>query len=147
MLPQALHDVIHANETLLWWLAGTSLLTFIATLLLVPLLLTNLPADYFCHGKRHRAPWAHHHPLIRGVLLIGKNILGTLFFMAGLLMLFLPGQGLLTMVMGIVLLDLPGKYRLESWLISRRPILRGINWLRLRAGKPLLIIGREEEHS
>lgn len=143
MLPQALHDFLLANETLLWWLAGSSVFTFFATLILVPILLVRLPADYFAHGKRHRAPWAHHHPLIRGVLLAGKNILGALFLMAGFLMLFLPGQGLLTMVMALVLLDLPGKYKLERWLIARRGISQGVNWLRQRTGRPLFIIGKK----
>ncbi len=140
MLPQTLHDALLAHQTLLWWLAGTSVFVFIGTLILVPILLIRLPTDYFAHGKRHPAPWANQHPLIRGILLVGKNILGALFLMAGVTMLFLPGQGLLTIVMGIVLLDLPVKYRLERWIISHRPILQGINWLRLRAGKPLLII-------
>ena len=143
MLPQAVHDALLGHQTLLWWLAVTSVLACIGTLTLVPLLLVRLPTDYFAHGKRHPAPWGHHHPLIRGILLVGKNIVGALFLLAGLIMLFLPGQGLLTMVMGIILLDLPGKYRFERWLISHRPILHGINWLRLRAGKPLLILGKE----
>ncbi len=141
MLPQALHDFIQTHHTLLWWLAGSSVFTFIGTLVLVPILLVRLPPDYFAHGKRQPAPWAHHHPLIRAALLVGKNILGLLFLLAGIFMLFLPGQGLLTMVMGVVLLDLPGKYRLERWLIAHRPIHEGVNWLRQRAGRPLLIIG------
>jgi hypothetical protein len=142
MLPQALHELILAHETLLWWLAGASLFLFIATLFLVPILVVRLPTDYFTHTKRHPLPWRHHHPFIRAILLAGKNILGSLFLLTGLLMLFLPGQGLLTMVMGIVLLDLPVKYRLQRWLISRGPILRAINWLRRRAGRPLLLVDK-----
>lgn len=143
MLLQTVHDALLAHQTLLWWLAGTSVLAFIGTLILVPILLIRLPTDYFAHGKRHPAPWAHHRPLIRGIFLVGKNIVGALFLMVGVTMLILPGQGLLTIVMAIVLLDLPIKYRLERWLISRRPILRSINWLRLRAGRPLLILGKD----
>ena len=144
MVPQALHDILLAHHPLFWWLAGTSVLTFVGTLILVPVLLVRLPTNYFALNKRHPAPWAHHHPLIRGFLLVGKNILGALFFMTGFALLFLPGQGLLTMVMGIVLLDLPIKYRLERWLITRRPILHSINWLRLRAGRPQLIVSKIE---
>ncbi len=29
---------------------------------------------------------------------------------------------------------------LERWLVTRRPILRTINWLRTRRGKPPLVI-------
>ncbi|PLX48627.1 MAG: hypothetical protein C0613_10550 [Desulfobulbaceae bacterium] len=140
-------DSILAHETLLWWLAGTSLLTFIATLILVPFFLVRLPADYFAHDKRLHVPWAANHPVLRPALLFIKNCVGLLFLLAGILMLFLPGQGLLTMVMGVVLLDIPGKYRLESWLISHRPILRSINWLRRRAGRPQLILDAKKTTS
>ncbi len=139
LLPQALLDAVHAHQALLWWLAGSSLFTFIGTLILVPFLLTRLPADYFTHGKRHRAPWADQHPLVRFFLLACKNFLGLIFFLAGIIMLFLPGQGLLTMVMGIVLLDLPGKYKMERWLIAKPSIFKSINWLRQRSGHPPLL--------
>lgn len=134
-----MHSIL-AHETLLWWLAGTSLFTFVATLIIVPFFLVRLPADYFAHAKRLHLPWVAHHPVLRAILLFIKNCVGLVFLLAGILMLFLPGQGLLTLVMGIVLLDIPGKYRLESRLISHPPILRSINWLRRRAGRPQLII-------
>jgi len=57
---------------------------------------------------------------------------------AGIAMLVLPGQGVLTIVIGIMLLDFPGKYRFERSLAARRPVLRSINWLRRRANRPLL---------
>ncbi|MBU0682478.1 MAG: hypothetical protein KKD73_13760 [Proteobacteria bacterium] len=135
-----MHTFLHAHHTLLLWLAGSSVFTFVGTLILVPILLVRLPTDYFAHGKRHPAPWVHHHPLIRFILIFGKNMLGALFLLVGFFMLFLPGQGLLTMVMGVVFLDLPGKYRLERWLISHRAILKSVNWLRLKAHRPVLII-------
>lgn len=143
LLPQALFDAIHAHKTLLWWLAGSSLFTFVATLVLVPFLLTRLPTDYFVHRKRHRAPWADQHPIVRLLLVVGKNLLGIIFLMAGFLMLFLPGQGLLTIVMGIALLDLPGKYKLERWLIARPAIFKSINWLRQRSGRSPLLSQRK----
>jgi UPF0716 family protein affecting phage T7 exclusion len=69
---------------------------------------------------------------VRICILIGKNLLGGLLMIAGLAMLVLPGQGLLTLFVGFLLIDFPGKYRLEKWLIRRRYILRPINWLRAR---------------
>jgi hypothetical protein len=53
---------------------------------------------------------------------------------AGLVMLVVPGQGLLTIVVGLMLLDFPGKYRLERWLATRPKVWQSINWLRRRAG-------------
>jgi hypothetical protein len=56
----------------------------------------------------------------------------------GVAMLVLPGQGVLTIITGLLLLDFPGKYRFERWLVRRGPVLRGVNWLRDRAGRQAL---------
>ncbi len=128
------------NETVLWWLAAASVVTFVATVVLVPLLIARIPADYFAHGKRHHMPWAEHHAAVRAFLLIAKNVLGCVFIAVGVVLLLLPGQGLLTILVGILLLDFPGKYKLERWLITRRPVLRSVDWLRRRAGKSALVL-------
>ena len=128
-------DWIRAHDTALWWLAGASAVAFIASLIVVPLIVVRIPDDYFAHGNRHRAPWADWHPVVRAILLLGKNALGLLFILVGIAMLVLPGQGILTMAIGILLLDFPGKYWLERWVVTRRPVLRSINWLRKRAAR------------
>jgi hypothetical protein len=69
------------------------------------------------------------------VVIVAKNLLGILLALAGLVMLVVPGQGLLTLVAGLMLVDFPGKYRLERWLATRPPVWRSINWLRRRAGR------------
>jgi hypothetical protein len=57
---------------------------------------------------------------------------------AGLVMLVVPGQGLLTLAVGLMLMDFPGKFRLERWLATRGPVWRSLNWLRKRARRPPL---------
>ena len=54
-------------------------------------------------------------------------------------LLLLPGQGILTIAMGLVTADFPGKRRIERWLVARPGILKSLNWVRARAGRPLLI--------
>jgi hypothetical protein len=56
-------------------------------------------------------------------------------------MLFIPGQGLLTIFMGLVLIDYPKKYILERKLVKTPVVLKGINWLRKKANKPPLNVG------
>ena len=124
---------IQTHETLLWWLAAVSMVTFVATLIAVPILVARIPSDYFAHRRRHRTPWAEHHPAVRAMLMTAKNVLGGVFIVVGIAMLVLPGQGVLTIVIGIMLLDFPGKYRLERSVVASRPVLRSINWLRRRA--------------
>ncbi len=133
-------EYIQSHETAMLWLAVGSVASFLGTLILVPLLVVRIPEDYFSHARRRHPPWANRHPVIRGILLVLKNLLGVIFVLAGILMLVLPGQGLLTILIGIILLDFPGKFRLERWLISHQPILKSINWLRVRAKRRPLIV-------
>jgi hypothetical protein len=121
-------------DVLLWWLFAASLALLLLTPLLVGWLVVRLPRDYFSAHRRRPAPWLERYPSLRPVLLVGKNLLGLVLVLAGLVMLVVPGQGLLTLVVGVMLLDFPGKYRLEWWLATRPPVWRAINWLRKRAG-------------
>ena len=56
----------------------------------------------------------------------------------GIVMLALPGQGVLTVLIGISLTNFPGKYALERKLVSQPSVFNAINWLRKRSGKPPL---------
>jgi len=124
----------------LGWLAAASALMFAVSILVIPLVAARIPADYFCAHRRGPTGWRKRHPGLRLCVLVLKNVLGLALFLAGVLMLFLPGQGLLTIFLGIMLMDFPGKYRLERYLISRGPVLRGINWLRQRSGVAPLVV-------
>jgi hypothetical protein len=68
-----------------------------------------------------------------------KNTLGGCLLVAGIFMLVLPGQGILTILAALALLDFPGKRKLEMSILHRPAVLKSINWLRRRAGRePLL---------
>ncbi len=131
---------IQGNETIVWWLVASSAVTFTMSLFLVPMLVVRIPADYFNHEKRRSKKPEKYPPAIRIIVLIIKNILGLALFLAGILMLVLPGQGLFTMFVGILMMNFPGKYKLERWIIEFGPILKSVNWLRRRAGHGPLII-------
>ncbi|MBN1465273.1 hypothetical protein JXA02_05895 [candidate division KSB1 bacterium] len=126
------------NRILLLIFAVISAVTFVGTLIATPILIVRLPADYFAHQGRRRKPWLQLHPLLRVVMLLGKNMLGVILLLAGVMMLVLPGQGILTILIGMTLIDFPGKFRLERWVVKRQPVRRSINWLRFRAGRPAL---------
>lgn len=132
-------DWIGDHDTLLWWLTAVSVVMFFGSLLAMPILAARIPADYFAQEERPASMWVGHHPALRISLMICKNLLGVVLILAGLAMLVMPGQGLLSMLIGLLLLDLPGKYRFEKWLISRPRIRASINWLRGRRGKPPLV--------
>ena len=68
------------------------------------------------------------------MLVVLKNALGLVLVILGFIMLFTPGQGLLTLLAGSLLMNFPGKYQLERWLVLRPGVLRALNWLRHRGG-------------
>lgn len=138
-------DWIEHHRTLLWYSGTASVVLFIASILIIPPLIVRIPPDYFAHADRPPSQWAKQMRVVRICILIGKNLLGGLLMIAGLAMLLLPGQGLLTLFVGFLLLDFPGKYRLEKWLIRRRYILGPINWLRTRRHRaPLHVTALEK---
>ncbi|MDR4515223.1 PGPGW domain-containing protein [Nitrosomonas sp.] len=116
-----------------------SLISFIASLAIIPVILIRLPHDYFdISVPRH---WMkNHHPILRIFGLIAKNILGGIFLLAGFIMLFLPGQGILTMLIGLSFIDFPRKRLLEARIIEQPMILRTINTMRQRYKKPPLTL-------
>lgn len=132
---------LDGREALFGAIMAISLLAFFGTLLLVPWILVRLPADYFSLHREKRVPVKpvkRQHVVVRVVLLIGKNLLGAVLLLMGVAMLVLPGQGLLTVLIGLLLIDFPGKYRVQRYLVTRRPVLRSINWLRRRRGRQTL---------
>ncbi len=119
-------------EDLLWWGTGFSLATLVATVVTVPWVVGRLPPDYFSQPRRAVLPQDRSFP---GLLLMGaKNLLGAVLLLMGFVMLFTPGQGLLTLLVGLLLMNFPGKYRLERALVAQPGVFRGLNWLRRRQG-------------
>lgn len=118
-----------SQETELW-LAVTVLSVgfFVGTLIAIPILCVRLPEDYFVRPLKHRAPWK----------VVLRTIAAVIFIAAGVAMLVLPGQGILTILLGISLLDFPAKRAWQRRLLLRRTVLRTINGIRRRAGRPPL---------
>jgi len=127
-------DWIHQHAALI---VAFSVVVFCGSLVVIPILLARMPADYFLHARRE-SPLARLHPALRVLALIVKNGVGGLLLLAGFVMLFTPGQGVLSMLIGITLLDLPGKRKLELSLVRRPHVLKGINWIRRKAHRPPL---------
>lgn len=111
-------------------IAAASLLLFLGSLIVLPILIARIPADYFVRRRASALPFSRAHPVLRILLLVVKNLVGAVFLVAGLIMLFTPGQGILAILVGVTLLDIPGKRRLELAIIRRPHILKAVNWIR-----------------
>jgi hypothetical protein len=132
-------DWVRSHHAVMWWSGTASLVMFVGTLLIVPVLLVKMPANYFTAPLSEEPDdWRGERPVLRWAGRIAKNLLGLVLVVTGLAMLVLPGQGLLTILLGITLLDLPGKRRLEIALLRQRGVSRAVNWLRRRRHQPPL---------
>lgn len=127
---------IQEHEGLLALIGGLGFLMFIGSIAAIPVIIAWMPEDYFVRissRQLRRRPF-------RQVLHVLKNILGAVLLLSGILLLLLPGQGILTMVIGISLIDFPGKHRLQLRLVRMPKIRQSIQWIRAKVHhKPLLI--------
>lgn len=120
---------------MLHWLGLVSLLTFVISLAVIPWLISALPPDYFV---RHISVPQVKNPKTRfrgSCWFVARNLLGGMLFLAGLAMLFLPGQGILTIVIGISLMAFPGKHRFLATLTGRSAVQNGLDWMRIKTGR------------
>ena len=118
-----------------------TLITFVLSIVICIVVIIRIPQDYFV-GDHPPAAWANRPALLRWPLLIGKNLLGVFLILLGIVMSFpgVPGQGILTILLGAMLVDFPGKRRAEKWLLRRRGIMKTINRIRSRYGRPPLLL-------
>jgi hypothetical protein len=126
------------NPALLAVLSAASIALFVASLLAIPWFVARLPADYFCLHRDRPSLLHVENPSLRKLLKVGKNLLGALLLLAGIAMLLLPGQGIITILVSLVLLDFPGKRRFLSRLVARPHVAKTLNGIRRRRGEPPL---------
>ncbi len=125
-------NALAGNSFFLIALSGLSFVTFAVSLVILPLIIARIPGDYFLEttpGFLQTLPL-----LPRICLLVIKNMAGVVLMATGIIMLFIPGQGLLTIIVGVALMNFPGKKRLELMLLRMRKIRRVLNWIRKKKG-------------
>ena len=115
--------------------------SFSISLAIVSVIMVKIPPDYF-KEDRPRELFADKPPAVRYLLIAGKNLLGFVLVVLGIIMSVpgVPGQGILTILLGVMLLDFPGRRRLEHKLVSRPQVLNTINKLRHKFDKPKLVL-------
>ena len=128
------------NSDLLFLLGSLSIFILIISVFMMVLIISFLPEDYFKSENRNLISSVQNsrYPLLKLLVLITKNFFGVLLLLSGILMLLLPGQGILTIITGLVFMDYPGKYKFERKLLRQKGVINSINWIRSRLGKPSL---------
>lgn len=134
-------DQIDQYEGLLIYVGISSIVLFLGSVILIPLIIAYLPHDYFVRAIK---------PFKRLNLLhmagrVAKNSIGAIFLLAGFIMLFIPGQGILTILLGLSLINFPGKRRLETRILNMPKAKRLIRWCRKKSRREPLIIPEQAE--
>ena len=117
------------------WLGLLSVSTFIGSLLAIPWIIARLPANYFIRHRQQVEERHERHPLMAKVILVTRNTIGFIFFLAGIAMLVLPGQGIITIVIGLSFMDFPKKHDVVDFLLHRPRVIKFLNWIRRKEKK------------
>lgn len=113
------------------WLLSVSLsiALYVGIALAIPIVLARIPADFFARPPRKHALFIH---VLRGAV-------GMIFVAAGIAMLFLPGPGILTIILGLSIAGGEVAARGVRRLIARPSVLSAINAVRAKRGRPPLV--------
>lgn len=124
---QSLLDMASAHKGALLASVAISVVLFVASLIVVPRLVARAPEDYFTRESGQRGSLAGR---------IVRNVLGVACMVGGILMIFIPGPGILTLVIGLSLVDVPGKRKVVRRIVQRPTVWNALAHLRERAGSP-----------
>lgn len=113
-----------AHKELAIVFTAASVLMFVGSLAAVPWLIGRAPRDFFTRDEGARKS------KLSTPLKVLKNLAGVVLVGAGVAMLLLPGQGILTVVVGLALLDIPGKHALLVRLAKRPSVMKALNYFR-----------------
>lgn len=119
--------------TVAWpWLTAGSFVfgvtSLVAAVFALPGVLARIPPDYFVADQ----------PPDSGPGRVLRNLIGWPLLLVGIVLIPLPGQGLLTVLAGLALADVPGKRRLALFMLRSGPLRRAVDHMRSRRGAPPL---------
>lgn len=136
-----LYHWLSQYQLLLMWLGGLSAFFFIASLFAAHIVLVRLPYDFFCRNKaRANVSSSGFWP---GVTKFLRYFLATALVVIGVVLLLLPGQGVLMILLGLALMPLSQHNplrRLYRHLLRSKTLFRYANGIRQKCHKPPLMM-------
>ena len=128
-------DWISDNYRVIQWVGLVSVLLFFLSLFILRYVIVRLPDDYFVIDSP--ASNKHSGNLIDLALRVAKNLFGFLLIICGIILLVIPGQGLVTIVLGAWIIDLPWIIKIKRKFVYSRLVKRALNWIRSKNGVSL----------
>ncbi len=80
---------------------------FFGSIVLAWLFVVRMPTDYLTSDHSAVQTFRTNHPIAGAVLIVCRNLFGLLLVICGIIMLFIPGQGVLFIFLGLTLIDFP----------------------------------------
>ena len=112
-----------------------SFVAFFGSLIAVPWVIGRMRSDYFLTHWQQLETRHRRHPALGFCIFVMRNGVGSILVIAGVAMLVLPGQGLLTILIGICVMGFPGKRHLLDRLWQVPQVEQALNWIRRKEGK------------
>lgn len=120
---------------ILQFFAATSILTFVVSIVCIPLLVGRLPSNFFQLPQESSTYITKQLSPISICILLLRNLTGTCLLLAGIIMLFLPGQGLITIIIGLGLMTFPYKNQLLYKMTRPETVQKSLDWIRKKMNK------------
>ncbi|HIG84778.1 MAG TPA: hypothetical protein EYG40_05770 [Verrucomicrobia bacterium] len=123
---------ISDNYRLIQWIGIASILLFFLSLFILRCVIIQLPDDYFLNDSSALNKRSGN--LIDLARRVAKNLFGFLLIICGIILLFIPGQGLVTIVLGAWIMDLPWIIKIKRKFVYSRLVKKTLNWVRSKNG-------------
>ena len=107
-----------------------SVFLFFLSLFLLRYVILRLPEDYFI--KVSSISKSNSKSLKKIIVRIAKNALGFLLTICGIILLFTPGQGMITILIGLCLIDLAIVNQFKKKIINNSKVQKALNWIRTK---------------
>jgi len=119
-------DWISDYNQIIQWAGIVSVFLFFLSLFLLRYVILRLPEDYFI-----KASSLSKNPQ-KIIVRVAKNAVGFLLTICGIILLFTPGQGMITILIGLCLIDLAIVNQFKKKIINNGKVQKALNWIRTK---------------
>ena len=112
------------------WVLVLSAVLLLGSIVGCVIVIVRLPRDHFVNPPEEP----------KGAVAIVRNVLGAILILGGIVMLVLPGQGVLAILAGILLTTFKAKHKLARRIVQQPKVEKALQWIREKANRPPLEI-------
>ena len=119
-------DWISDYNQIIQWAGIVSVFLFFLSLFLLRYVILRMPEDYFITASSiSKNPQ-------KIIVRVAKNAVGFLLTICGIILLFTPGQGMITILIGLCLIDLAIVNQFKKKIINNSKVQKALNWIRTK---------------